>query len=175
MSQLPLPLSLSQALKHVIVPALAELGPKYDTPSARVQLLAMAQQESALKYRHQVGGPAHGLWQFEMAGVRGVLNHSTSQRAARELCDLHGIAPTVSATYAAIEEDDVLAAGFARLLLWTLPDALPKVGDEAEAFAQYIEAWRPGAFTGGTVAKRQALREKWGRNYQAALAAVVGR
>lgn len=168
MSQLlPLPMTPAKALEHVIVPALAELADGMDSPPARVMLLAIALQESNLAHRHQVGGPAHGLWQFERGGgVRGVLTHSASQRRARALCELHGIAPTVAAVYEALEHDDVLAAGFARLLLWTLPVALPAIGDEQAAWEQYIEAWRPAP---RDEAERRA---RWARVYPQALAAL---
>ncbi|KMM77067.1 hypothetical protein ACP93_02575 [Xanthomonas sp. NCPPB 1128] len=164
MSLLPLPIAPALALSQIIVPALVEIGDGMDSPPARVQLLAMAMQESGLKTRHQIGGPARGLWQFETAGVRGVLTHSSSQRRARALCERHGIAPTIAAVFDALERDDVLAAGFARLLLWTLPVALPALGDEQEAWNQYIEAWRPG----------KPHRDRWATVYPQALRAVQG-
>ena len=49
-------------LKNNIIPAaLSLLPPKMDTPEARAMLGAIALQESALRYRQQVGGPAKGL------------------------------------------------------------------------------------------------------------------
>lgn len=162
---LPLPISPSDALNKIIVPALQDLGDGMDSPPARVQMLGMSMQESGLKYRHQVGGPAHGLWQFEAGGgVKGVLTNGASQRRARALCERRGVAPTIAAVFAAIEHDDLLAAGFARLLLWTLPTALPALGDEQEAWDQYIEAWRPG----------RPHRDRWAKNYPLALKTVRG-
>jgi hypothetical protein len=169
MPLLPLPIAPELALSQIIVPALAELGDGMDSPAARVLMLAIPMQESGLKYRHQVGGPAHGLFQFERGGgVKGVLTNSASQRRARLLCERHGIAPTIAAVYDAIEHDDVLAAGFARLLLWTLPVALPAIGDEQEAWEQYIAAWRP--------APRDAdkRRARWAHAYPLAVKAVQG-
>lgn len=49
MSQLPMPMTPRQALDVMIIPALKELGPTYDSPRARVMLLATAGQESGLK------------------------------------------------------------------------------------------------------------------------------
>ncbi|MDY4297533.1 MULTISPECIES: hypothetical protein [unclassified Xanthomonas] len=165
MALLPLPIAPAVALSQIIVPALAELGDGMDSPPARVQLLVMALQESGLKTRHQIGGPAHGLWQFEAGGgVKGVLTHSASQRRARALCERHGIAPTIAAVFDALEHDDVLAAGFARLLLWTLPVPLPVIGDEQAAWEQYIEAWRPG----------KPHRDRWAQVYPEAVKAVRG-
>lgn len=163
MNQLALPMTPTQALKHVIVPALQELGPKYDSPRARLMLTAIALQESDLAHRRQQPGPARGLWQFEQGGgVRGVLNHPSSKRDAARLCELHGVAATPAALYAALEHDDVLAAGIARLLLWTLPQSLPAPGDADAAWAQYLDAWRPG----------KPHRNRWTSAYRAAMAAV---
>ncbi|XQA72084.1 hypothetical protein ACM9XA_11335 [Xanthomonas sacchari] len=163
MSLLSLPITPSLALSQIIVPALQDLGDGMDSPPARVQMLGMSMQESGLKYRHQVGGPAHGLWQFEAGGgVKGVLTHSASQRRARALCERRGVAPTIAAVFAALEHDDLLAASFARLLLWTLPAPLPALGDEQEAWEQYIEAWRPG----------KPDRARWARVYPQALSTV---
>jgi hypothetical protein len=51
---------------------------------------------------------------------------------------------TDAAVYAALEHDDVLAAAFARLLLWTDPEPLPAVGEVQRAWALYLRTWRPG-------------------------------
>ena len=152
-----------QALDAAVIPALKELGSKYDSPRARVLLLAIAGQESGLEYRRQQPGPARGLWQFEQGGgVRGVLRHAASTKDAARLCLDHGVLPTPAALYSALEHDDVLAAGISRLLLWTLPGSLPTIGDENGAWAQYIEAWRPG----------KPHRDHWAANYRAAVSAV---
>lgn len=165
MSLLPLPIAPAVALSQIIVPALAELGDGMDSQPARIQILATGMQESGLKYRHQVGGPAHGLFQFERGGgVKGVLTHSASQRRARLLCERHGIAPNIAAVFDGLEQDDVLAAGFARLLLWTLPIPLPAIGDEQAAWEQYIEAWRPG----------KPHRDRWAEVYPQAVKTVRG-
>lgn len=146
MSQLPLPMTPAQCLQHIVVPALALLGAaRYDSPEARVMLLAMGKQESNLAYRRQVKGPARGLWQFERGGgVRGVLTHPTTRAAAAALCAARGVPATQTAVYESLEHDDILAAGFARLLLYTLPQRLPTIGDAATAWDQYLDAWRPG-------------------------------
>jgi len=38
----------------------------------------------------------------------------------------------------------VLAAGVARLLLWTDPKALPAIGDADAGWSLYLRTWRPG-------------------------------
>lgn len=131
-------------LKEAILPALQILGIK-DTQEARVLMLAIGLQESRLIHRRQIGGPARGLWQFEKGGgVRGVLNHASSSAKARELCEARSVAPTSDAVYNTLEKDDILAAGFARLLLLTDPRALPKIGEVQKAWEYYERNWRPG-------------------------------
>ncbi len=165
MSQLPLPMTPAQCLAHVVVPALALLGAaRYDSPEARVMLLAMAGQESNLEHRRQVKGPARGLWQFEQGGgVRGVLNHPSTRLAAAALCNARGVTATPAAVYVQLEHDDILAAGFARLLLFTLPQRLPERGNPSMAWKQYLDAWRPG----------KPYIDRWPRHYAAAMKAVA--
>lgn len=121
--------------------------PGLDTPAARAMLWAIGRQESRFIHRRQIGGPARGFWQFERGGgVRGVLTHRASADMARKLCAACGVEPTSFAVYPALEHDDVLAAGFARLLLYTDPKPLPPVEprNENAAWDYYIRNWRPG-------------------------------
>lgn len=67
----------------------------------------------------------------------------------------------------------MLAAGLARLLIFTDPARLPGLGDEEDAWQLYLRTWRPGAFTRGTAAKRAELRQKWAKNYAQALEVVL--
>ena len=132
-------------LDVALSPALRMLPPKMDTPEARALLVAIALQESELRNRRQMsGGPARGYFQFERAGVTGVLKHRVSSELARAVCGALDLAPTVGQVHRAIEYHDVLAVGFARLLLWTLPVRLPTRHEPKDAYAQYIDAWRPG-------------------------------
>ena len=130
---------------HAVDPAFALLPERMDSREARILMAAIAMQESRLVHRHQVGGPAHGLWQFERGGgVRGVLRHPASEDHAVRLCRRLNVEPTVDAVYDVLEFDDVLAAGFARLLLWTDAARLPRIGDPEGAWAYYLRNWRPG-------------------------------
>jgi hypothetical protein len=117
-----------------------------DSPQARVMLLTIGQQESRFEYRRQMGnGPAKGFWQFERGGgVKGCINHPSSAPHLRTLCAARGVEFTAQAVWDAIEHDDVLAAGLARLLLWTDPDKLPAVNDVDAAWGLYLRTWRPG-------------------------------
>lgn len=150
---LTLPISPVDFDQLVATPALALLPTKMDTPEARVMMLAICLQESALAHRWQVVdlkrpdvmGPARGLAQFERGGgVYGVINHQASREYAKVVCEARGIPATVGAVYDALSHDDVLAAAFARLLLWTDPRALPHVDDANSAWGYYIRNWRPG-------------------------------
>lgn len=138
------------AAMQAVDAALALLPPQMDTPAARVMLLAIGLQESRLTARAQIltgggKGPARGLWQFEQGGgCRGVLRHSASQYWMHHLCDQRGCPPTPSSLWSRIETDDVLAAGAARLLLFTDPRRLPQIGDDQGAWALYLRVWRPG-------------------------------
>ncbi|CUJ21462.1 hypothetical protein [Achromobacter xylosoxidans] len=133
-----------------ISPALSLLPGTMDTPAARVMLLAIGLQESRFVHRRQIGGPARGFWQFEKGtrasrgGVWGVFLHAASKDHLAALCKARSVACDPDAIYAALEYDDVLAAGVARLLLWTDPKALPAIGDGEAAWSLYLRTWRPG-------------------------------
>ena len=145
---------LAVYVQTFIFPAAFSLvPPAMDTVEARALLLAIGLQESRFQSRRQsFGGPARGFWQFERAGgVLGVLRHRATAALADTAChalryrtrlpdgsladyELHGI----------LEDNDPLACVFARLLLWTLPDALPSRDEPELAWLQYLAAWRPG-------------------------------
>jgi len=126
-------------------------------------VLAIALQESGLAARTQAeGGPARGLWQFERAGVRGVLTHPSSASHARRLCAARACPASEYSVWIALAGDDLLACGFARLLLWTDPAPLPALGDADGAWACYERNWRPG----------RPRPEHWAANYAMALDAV---
>lgn len=146
------------------------LPAKFHGDEARVQLLAQGLQESGFEHRQQIGGPARSYWQFEQAGgIRGVLTHPASKAYARAVCGLRAVAPVESDVYAAFLSDDQLGCAFARLLLWTDPEPLPRLGDERGAFDLYLRTWRPGAYSRGNEAQRSEVAARWGRNYAAAL------
>jgi hypothetical protein len=132
---------------HILPAALALLPPAMDTPAARALVLAIGLQESRFRARRQLrGGPARGYWQFELAGgVAGVLTHPSSRPHIARVLAQYGYPHGAHACWEAIEHNDVLAAVFARLLLWTLPSGLPAADQVELAWATYLEAWRPGA------------------------------
>ncbi|TMN24515.1 hypothetical protein [Pseudoxanthomonas sp. X-1] len=167
--------------RDAITPALHLLPARLDTLQARVELLAICGQEADFRHRWQVVNPARpevrgaarGLWQFERGGgVKGVLGHVQTALAANALCRARGVDPEASAVHAALERDDILAAGFARLLLWSDPAPLPAVGDVNGGWQLYLRTWRPGAYTDGTPAQRVRLRGKWAGYYATAREAL---
>lgn len=138
-------MTLSEIRERAIAPALALLPARMNSVSAVAQMLAIGLQESRFEHRKQIGGPAKGFWQFEQGGgVRGVLRHNSSREHAQAVCRARNVIATESSVYVALEHDDVLAAAFARLLLWTDPKSLPALGDEQGAWDLYLRVWRPG-------------------------------
>lgn len=138
-------MSPHEIIDKAYLPALEIIGVR-DTPEARVMILAIGLQESRFEHRRQMGnGPARGFWQFERGGgVRGVLRHATSKAKASKLCQTRNTMDMDMQAWQGLEYDDVLAAGFARLLLLTDPRALPDVSDSVGAWDCYIRNWRPG-------------------------------
>lgn len=157
---------------NAIDEALSLLPAGMDSKEARLLLLAIGLQESRFKHRRQlVGnpprptGPATGYWQFERGGgVVGVLQHSATSRHARTLCNARGVEPVSQSVWQSLQYDDVLAAGFARLLLWSDPHRLPAIGKADDAWDLYIRTWRPGKPHRGT----------WDGLYNEAMAVMLG-
>jgi hypothetical protein len=171
-------MTLEEITRTAIEPALHWLPEKMKSNEARVMLLAIGLQESRFEHRYQVlndpkmKGPARSFWQGEQTGgmVAGVMGHPATKQLAQAACTSHDVPFTTRAVWEAIENNDVLAAILARLLLWTEPGSLPRVTDAAGAWALYLRAWRPGAYDRGSPDERAALRMKWERNHRAARA-----
>lgn len=151
--------TLAEVTRDAIDPALAFLPRAMDSIEARLLLLAIGLQESKLHHRWQVvdlkrpekRGPARGLWQFERGtrasrgGVWGVMLHEASRYWLAQLCAFRHCPFTAAEIHVRIEQDDVLAAGLARLLLFTDPKKLPDVNDVQGAWKLYaLRCWRPG-------------------------------
>lgn len=117
---------------------------KMDSPFSRVNQAAIGYQESGYLVRRQYGnGPARGYWQFEEGGgVRGVMEHKATADLARKVCHARGVPFVRRTVWEALETDDVLAAAFCRLLMWTDSGKLPT--NEADGWAMYARTWRPG-------------------------------
>ena len=158
-------MNLRDVLDQIIEPvyALGLLPREWDTPKSRVMLLAIGLQESRFEHRVQIGGPAHGLWQFEMGGgVSGVLHHPLVYDKASTVCRGRDVPALTLPDYTALATDDILAAAFARLLLRTDPRVLPEITDVQAGWDCYERNWRPG----------QPHPETWRALHAQAVAAV---
>jgi hypothetical protein len=156
-------------LAKAVEPALALLPKSMDVLPARVLILAIGFQESQLLDRVQRvngggKGPARGLWQNECnGGVRGVLQHPVTSKLAGVVCLNRRVEPVASVVWAEMEYDDILAAAFARLILYADPSPLPDVGKVDSAWLYYLRTWRPGKPHPG----------RWAENYRLAVQALT--
>lgn len=138
---------LYHVYKHTLPAAFSLLPGRMDTPEAKAMLLAIGLQESdGFNARVQYGGgPAHGFWQFEKGGgVRGVLSSPTTAPLILPVLQTLRYRPNEAECYAAIVHNDVLAACFARLLLWNVPGRLAGPSEPQRGWDNYIAGWRPG-------------------------------
>lgn len=163
---------LDSILRTAINPALGMLPVKMDSDAARVMLLSIGQQESRLAFRFQkvtsdpyAKGPARGLWQMERAGgVAGVMSHFLTHPLALSFCQARGVPFDSALIHAKLEFDDILAAGFARLLLWADSKPLPDVdASHDDTWDCYTRCWRPG----------KPRRETWDAFHEQARAQVL--
>jgi hypothetical protein len=132
--------------ERVIPDALHLLPAKMTSREAQAMMLAIGLQESAFQHRRQMGnGPARGFWQFEKnGGVKGILDHPVTGPLVKPICKLLCYKPTPEICHTAIEHNDVLAAVFARLLIWVDPRSLPSPIETDKGWSIYVENWRPG-------------------------------
>lgn len=144
-------MNLPDVIAKILNPGLALLPLAMDSPRARLWLLTIGLQESRFEARAQVlngggKGPARGFWQFERGGgVKGVMNHHTTTGHAHRLCAERGVEWDAALIWARLETDDLLACGFARLLLYSDALPLPSISDADAAWDLYANrTWRPG-------------------------------
>jgi hypothetical protein len=139
---------IEQVHRFIVPAAYSLLPPEMASDEATAMLLAIGLQESKFRYRQQVNGPARGFWQFERGGgIAGVLRHEVTaphiRRVLRAQC-YAGMSDAPSACHQLVTDNDVIAAVFARLLLWTVPGRLPTRHEPEKGWQQYIAGWRPG-------------------------------
>ena len=171
-------MTLDEITAAGIDPALALLPKGMDSKEARTMLLAIGLQESNFEFRQQlVGnpqkptGPAKSFWQGELGGgmVAGVRTHKATKPYAAKLYTHFSVEPVNRAIWDAIKDNDALAAGLARLLLYSDPLRLPATSDEEGAWKLYLRTWRPGAWERGTAKQSADLRAKWKANHRKAV------
>lgn len=149
-------------VERAVDEALRILPAQMDTPQARVMVFAIGLQESQFEHRRQLIkkggalqpiGPAKSYWQGEVTGgmCSGIRTRDATRYWVHHLCGVRGVAFTARAIWNAIEHDDVLAAGCARLLLFSDPKKLPAIDDARSGWNLYARTWRPG----------QPHRETW--------------
>lgn len=133
-------------IAKIVIPAAYEMLPfKMRDPESKAMLLAIGLQESRFEHRRQVGGPALSFWQAESGGgFRGILTHPATREVARELLQRMAYGEPDESDFRALEDNDILAACGARLLLWSHPDKLPGPGEQDRAWQYYLATWRPG-------------------------------
>lgn len=133
-------------VRDVVLPAAMRLLPsEMNSVAARAMLLSIALQESRCTARRQLGGPARGFWQFEKGGgIKGVLTHKATKLHADASMSAMQYPATAEVAYAVVEHNDILAAIFARLLLWSSPKKLPVQGQHEYSWGYYLDTWRPG-------------------------------
>jgi hypothetical protein len=135
-------------IENALAPAMRMLHDNMNSKEAIAFVVAICLQESRLIHRRQLGGgTARGYAQFELNGVYGVLHHRATKEHARALLAQldYSVESSAGDVWLAIEHNDILAAGLARLNLWWLPQALPARNNPAGAYSQYLQAWAPGA------------------------------
>jgi len=138
---------IDHTLRFTVPAAYALLPARLASPAASAMLLAIGLQESRFLKRQQVQGPARGFWQFERAGIAGVLKHPATAPLINHALFYLRYEPEAtnpSLCHALVEDNDTLACIFARLLLATLPEDLPTRDAPDLAWTQYLAAWRPG-------------------------------
>lgn len=157
-------LTLTQINDNILTPALQLLPVQMDSKPARIMLLAINLQEDPMQERIQRGmGPARGLWQFERGGgVRGVLSHDATEGMAEAICVARGVMAEEGAVWRNLQTDDILAACFARLLLWSDPKPLPTEANGG--WGLYARVWRPG----------KPHPDRWNANYERAHETIMG-
>jgi len=144
-----------------------------DSREARVELMAIAGQESEWKARRQIGISsyypqkvgARGYWQCESTWGGPVALDDVLQSTRRQIeavCSSLDIPGDKHALYEACAWNDTLACAAARLLLWLHPAPLPAIGDKEAAWQYYLRQWRPGA----------PHRHTWDAHYDVSLAAM---
>jgi hypothetical protein len=120
--------------------ALATVAPGIDGPVAEALLLATAAQESQLRFLHQQGGPALGLWQMEPATHDDIWLNSMSPKVRDVLMDHLGGAHAID-----LIGNLSYACAMARLLYWRSSVRMPAAGDAAALWPIYKEVYNtPG-------------------------------
>lgn len=136
-----------QYIRQIVFPAAFSLLPKkMDSAEARFLVFLIGLHES-MRYTQRTqmdGGPAHGFWQFELDGIKGILTHMATRGFITLILRQLSYDTRVVTSYEAIKHNDILACVYARLNLWWHSKPLPAIGDIEGAWAYYRTCWNPG-------------------------------
>lgn len=135
--------------------------------AARVAIVAIGVQESALKFRRQKrGGPARGLWQFELPGlIQSMTNGNPELLAWAGYRGFIDPSQPLGVLLESLAFNDIGALILARSLLWSVKEPLPEVGQPWTLWDQYLKwGWRPG----------KPRRDDWLLAYDVARHVVIG-
>lgn len=169
--------------KQTIPAAYSLLPGQMDSREATAMLLTIGLHESGFRARKQgplrplksiedfdpTAGPARGFWQFERAGgCAEILQSPDTKDIAVPICKMFLIDPNPRAVHAAIGLHDVLAACFARLLLYRDARPMPSPVEASKGYSIYLRNWRPNADAAASHAK------DWPGNFLAAWNIVKG-
>lgn len=156
-------------LRAVILPALASAAaavdePRLAHPGAALLLVAIAIQESDLRYVSQhPRGPARSFWQIEPLTGGRLARKAIMALGGRwpGLLTLHGLDGPLEPV---LVGSPLAACVLARLLLWCDPQPLPALGDEQAGWSTYLRVWRPG----------KPHPDRWPAAYNEAMQAAAG-
>lgn len=169
--------------KQTIPAAYSLLPGQMDSRESTAMLLAIGLHESGFRARKQgtlralstiadfdpTAGPARGFWQFErLGGVVEILTSPDTKDIVLPICKMFLIDPNARAVHAAIGLHDVLAAVFARLLLWRDPRPMPSPIEANKGYSIYLSNWRPNPDAAASHAK------DWPGNFDKAWSLVKG-
>lgn len=130
--------------KIVIPGANALLPDRMQSDRADALSFGIGVQESHFLYRRQIGGPARSFWQFEVGTIKLVLEHGATREPLISVLKQLNYDFSPSTSFDAIVHNDVLAAVYTRLLLWSDVRPLPELNDVEGMWQYYLRTWRPG-------------------------------
>lgn len=138
-------LTTDQAYRLFVDPALdllASLGGPPRDPKADRQLLATMVQETEIRYRLQISGPARSFYQFERIAILDVMTRQRTEPVAELVCAVLGFQFNADVVFDKVAYNDVLATCFARLNYRNSRVPLPST--QEEGWTAYNSAWKPG-------------------------------
>ena len=136
-------MNAQQLHDHIIKPTLEYMGGNYNTPEARLLLLATAAIESDCGYYiKQVNGPALGIWQMEADTHDDTLTNCDAIRDSGFSNKIYDLTPILPIKTHPLIGSSMYACAMARLKYSMDRQALPKITgdrkiDEVEFYKYY--------------------------------------